>query len=136
MIGLDTNVLVRYFTQDDASQSRSAERIIDALTSDDPGFVSLVALAEVAWVFKTVYRLQNDEITPIIDGMLSAQEFRLEQAECVRQAARAAKETSVGFADALTSSLGAAAGCETTFTFDRAAAKLPGMTLLKASKTA
>jgi predicted nucleic-acid-binding protein len=131
MIGLDTNVLVRYLVQDDIAQSRSAERLIDDLTPDEPGFVSVVALAEVAWVLRAAYRLATDEIIPIVEGMLSAQEFRLESPDAVRQAVRAVRGTSADFADALMGSLGAAAGCQTTYTFDRAAARLSGMTLLK-----
>ena len=48
MIGLDTNVLLRYLVQDGGSQARAAERVIDTMTKDEPGFVSLVALAEIA----------------------------------------------------------------------------------------
>ena len=130
MIGLDTNVLLRYLVQDGGSQARAAERVIDTMTKDEPGFVSLVALAEIAWALKSVYRLPKDEILPIIDGMLGAEEFRLQQPDCVRQAVVSARNSSADFADALIVSLGASAGCETTVTFDRAASQLDGMKLL------
>lgn len=130
MIGLDTNVLIRYVVEDDDAQTIAAERVVEALTNDEPGFVSLVALAEVARVLKNVYRLPQDEILPIVDGMLSAEGLRLQQADVVKRAVRAARATSVDFSDALISTIGAAAGCDTTVTFDRAAAELDGMTLL------
>ena len=133
MIGLDTNVLIRYLVQDGGPQARVAERFIDTLTRDEPGFVSLVALAEVAWVLKSVYRIPKDEILPIIDGMLVTEEFRIQQPDRVRQAVASARNSSADFADALISSLGISAGCETTVTFDRAASKLDGMKLLKTS---
>jgi predicted nucleic-acid-binding protein len=41
MIGLDTNVLVRYIAQDDPVQSPKAMRLIESLAADDPGYVSL-----------------------------------------------------------------------------------------------
>ena len=131
MIGVDTNVLIRYLVQDGGPQARAAERFIDTLTRDEPGFVSLVALAEVAWVLKSVYRLPKDEILPIIDGMLATEELRLQQPDQVRQAVASARNSSADFADALIGSLAAAADCEYTVTFDLAASKLVSMKLLK-----
>ena len=91
MIGLDTNVLIRYLVQDGGPQARVAERFIDTLTRDEPGFV---ALAEVAGVLKSVYRLPKDEILPIIDGMLITEEFRLQQPDRVRQAVASPRNSS------------------------------------------
>ena len=53
MIGLDTNILVRYLAQDDAEQAKRANRIIDRLTPENPGFVPLVALVELVWVLES-----------------------------------------------------------------------------------
>ena len=47
MVGLDTNVLVRYVMQDDPRQSARATRLIEALTAEAPGFVPLVSLVEL-----------------------------------------------------------------------------------------
>ncbi len=52
MIGLDTNVVVRYIMQDDPKQSPKATRLIESLTSDAPGFVPLVAVIELVWVLE------------------------------------------------------------------------------------
>jgi predicted nucleic-acid-binding protein len=63
MIGLDTNVLVRYLAQDDAVQSRQATQIIERqLTEESPGFISLVTMIETVWVLDRVYGLSNREI--------------------------------------------------------------------------
>ena len=136
MIGLDTNVLIRYFMEDDEDQAHAATQAIAALTEDEPGFVSIVVLVEMVWVLLRSYRLPQDEILPLIDDILRTRELQVQHAEIVHQAIRAVRATSADFADSLISGLAASAGCDSTVTFDRAAARLPGMTLLKASKTA
>ena len=51
MIGLDTNVIVRYVVQDDPRQSAAATRLMEkTLSAENPGFVAVVTLCEVAWV--------------------------------------------------------------------------------------
>ena len=55
MIGLDSNVIVRYIAQDDPVQSRKATRLIESLTADEPGYVSLVSVVELAWVLTGCY---------------------------------------------------------------------------------
>jgi predicted nucleic-acid-binding protein len=65
MIGLDTNVLVRYFAQGDAVQSLRATQIIEhELTEEHPGFIGLVTMVETVWVLGDVYCLSNHEIAP------------------------------------------------------------------------
>jgi predicted nucleic-acid-binding protein len=59
MIGLHTNILVRYLTQDDPVQSRKATEIIERrLTEEQPGFVSIVAMVETVWVLDRVMASQ------------------------------------------------------------------------------
>jgi predicted nucleic-acid-binding protein len=73
MIGLDTNVLVRYLAQDDPAQSLKATELIERrLTEDEPGFISVVAMAEVAWVLERAYGLADQEIAAAIEGVLQA----------------------------------------------------------------
>ncbi|WP_374999506.1 PIN domain-containing protein [Aeromicrobium sp. CTD01-1L150] len=130
MIGLDTNVLVRYFAQDDEAQAHEAERVIDTLTDDDPGFVSLVVLCELIWVLGHAYRVPADEILVIVEGMLSTRELRIQEADSVHRAVRSSRTAPAEMVDALVGELGAAAGCTETVTFDRAAAELATMRLL------
>lgn len=130
MIGLDTNVLVRYFAQDDEAQSRAAVRVVDALTDEAPGFVSLVVLCELFWVLGRAYRLPENEILAIVEGMLSARELRVQEPDLVHRAVRSSRGTAAGFVDALIVELANAAGCSESVTFDRQAAKLPSMRLV------
>jgi predicted nucleic-acid-binding protein len=127
MIGLDTNVIVRYLTQDDAVQSQKATEIIQhKLSTEKPGFVSVVAMVETVWVLDRVYGLGDREIAATIEQMLQIEVLLLEHEQEVFMAMIALKEGRGSFADALIAALGIRAGCEQTLTFDQKALRLPG----------
>jgi predicted nucleic-acid-binding protein len=126
MIGLDTNVLVRYLAQEDPAQSARATEIIERRLSEaNPGFVSVVAMAEMAWVLERAYGLPTKDVVAAIERTLQADVLVIEREQQVFAAMTALKEGGGSFADALTGALGAAAGCSTTLTFDRKALRLP-----------
>jgi predicted nucleic-acid-binding protein len=129
MIGLDTNVLVRYLTLDDARQAALAVGILDSLTTDSPGFVSLVAIIELVWVLESSYHFRKDRIIETIDGLLRSQELAVERADAVRQALRRFAVSRADFADCLIERCGREAECQSTVTFDRRAATA-GMRLI------
>jgi predicted nucleic-acid-binding protein len=127
MIGLDTNILVRFITQDDPRQSTLANEIFDArLTEAEPGFVSVVAMAETAWVLERSYRLSDAEVAAAIERVLQTDNLVVEDQAAVFAAMIALREGLGTFADALIGALGAGAGCRYTLTFDRRATRLPG----------
>jgi predicted nucleic-acid-binding protein len=129
MIGLDTNVLARYFAQDDVAQAHAATEIIERFSDDEQGFVSATALVELTWVLDRCYHLQKAELVRILDSLLKSREIVVENAALAHQALRLYAQCKAGFADCLIERAGAAAGCEFTFTFDQdAAAALVGMT--------
>ncbi|MFZ0314499.1 MAG: type II toxin-antitoxin system VapC family toxin [Candidatus Korobacteraceae bacterium] len=131
MIGLDTNVLVRYLVQDDAVQSAKATDLIERrLTERNPGFISVVAMVETVWVLERAYRLTDQEIAAAIERVLQADVFVVESEAEVFYAMVALKEKWGSFADALIVALGARADCSHTFTFDRRALRLPHFKLL------
>jgi predicted nucleic-acid-binding protein len=131
MIGLDTNVLIRYLAQDDPAQSRTATELIERRLSEaEPGFVSVVAIAEVAWVLERAYRLGDQEIAAAIEGILQSEVLAVENEQEVFTAMVALKEGRGSFADALIAALGVKAGCSRTVTFDRRARRLDGFELL------
>ncbi len=71
MIGLDTNVLVRYIAQDDAKQSPIATKLITSLTTENPGFISQVSLVELVWVMQSCYKASKPEVVAILETLLS-----------------------------------------------------------------
>jgi predicted nucleic-acid-binding protein len=131
MIGLDTDILVRYFTQDDPVQSYKATVLIEQrLTEQSPGFVSIVALAETVWVLERFYRLKKQEIAIVIERILGADALLLEHEAEVATALTAVWEGRGSFADALVGAINNQAGCSRTLTFDQKALRLPGFELL------
>jgi predicted nucleic-acid-binding protein len=131
MIGLDTNILVRYVAQDDPVQSSKATALIERrLTEQNPGFISVVAMIETAWVLERAYRLTDHEIAAAIERVLQADVLVVESEEEVFYAMIALKEKRSSFADALIAALGARAECSHTFTFDQKALRLPQFRLL------
>lgn len=134
MIGLDTNVLVRYLAQDDPKQAARATRLIEQeLTASKPGFVSLVVLAELCWVLARLYGASQDEIRQTVDDLLGTPQFHLERREVVQAAVQRAKggtASKAGFVDALIAQTVQAEGCSHVVTFDKAAVRGAGMMLL------
>jgi predicted nucleic-acid-binding protein len=130
MIGLDTNVLVRYATLDDPAQAAVAERVMESLSPESPGFVSQIALVESVWVLRRLFDADDDSINTFVSRLLNSRDLVLENIDAVR---RALAEThgSLEFTDALLAQAGLAAGCEHTLTFDRRAARVAGMQLAR-----
>ena len=130
MIGLATNLLVRYLAQDDPVQSPRASAIIEQLNPDDPGFVSIVAVTEMVWVLKRAYKLADTEIAAAIERILQADVLVVESEQEVFTAMTALKEGRGSFSDALIGAIGLKAGCTRTLTFDRKSARLGGFELV------
>lgn len=127
MIGLDTNVVVRYLAQDDPVQSPKATQIFERrLTEQEPGFISLVTMVETVWVLDTVYGLAAREIARAVERMLQADTLVIQNEQEVFTAMVALKSGRGSFADALMGALGAWAGCGSTLTFDRKAGRIQG----------
>jgi|SRR5271166_735075 len=129
MIGLDTNIVVRYLTQDDPAQTAAAAKVMDSLSPDSPGFLSLVVIAELVWVLEISYRFKKSEIERVLETLLRSKELTIERAGIVWQAFRKFNASRADFADCLIERSGHAAECQYTVTFDRKAAGA-GMQLL------
>lgn len=129
MIGLDTNILVRYIMQDDPGQASIANRLLDALTPEAPGFVPMVVVVELGWVLSGAYRLDRPQLVTAFETLLRISSIIVDQAETVWKAVRTFDRSNADFADCLIERAAAMAGCERTMTFDRGAAKACGMTL-------
>jgi predicted nucleic-acid-binding protein len=131
VIGLDTNVIIRYVTQDDARQAALATRLFEqTLTVEDPGFVSLITLCEVCWVLDEAYRVERNRLREVVEGLLGSKQVVVEAPELVWKALRAWQGSAADFSDALIGEIAAANGARHVATFDKAAAKLPTFRLL------
>lgn len=131
MIGLDTNVLVRYLAQDDKAQSAVATKLIEqTLSVSKPGFISVVSLVEVVWVLEGCYGSTKEEIIDIVERLLRVKQLLVQDAEVVWQAVRLFRNGKADFADCLIERTGSTHGCDHTVSFDKAAVKAAGMVQL------
>jgi len=135
MIGMDSNVLVRYLAQDDARQSAIASRLIDSeLSASNPGFISLMVLVEVCWVLKRLYAATQSELADTLNDFLGTAQFQMERREVVQAATQrfsSQKDAKVGVTDLLIAEVARDQGCTHTVSFDKSAVRSAGMVLLK-----
>lgn len=129
VIGLDTNVIIRYLTQDDPAQSAAAARLIESLSSTSPGFISIVVVVELVWVLQACYRAERGEVARVLEKLLRSRELVVEQAELAWQALHRFSAGRADFADCLIERTARTAGCDHVMTFDRQAAAA-GMKLI------
>ena len=130
MIGLDTNVLVRFLTHDDPAQTPAAIKLMSSLSPASPGFVSLVAIAELSWVLTSLYNFEKREVELVLENLLRSEAVVVERSEIVWQALRKFRTSNAGFSDCLIERSGDAAECVYTLTFDKRAVAT-GMRLLE-----
>lgn len=130
MIGLDTNVLVRFLVGDDQAQFEKARRLIrHEAGSGDPVLISQLVLLECEWVLRSRYGLAKEDILGVFSGLLDSIEVRVEGEACVEEALYQWKDSAAEFADCLIGARHRALGCSVTASFDAKAAKLPGFRL-------
>ncbi len=118
MIGLDTNILVRAATNDDAIRSPKARAIISALTPGQPAVVNSVVLAEFAWTLRTGYGYKRSEIVDAIEKMMQSPCYVAPDRGAINAALIRCQSEHLDFADALIAELNLEAGCTKTQTFD------------------
>ena len=131
MRGLDTNVLVRYLTADDAKQTALAEKLLEqASERGQPLFIPVLMLCELVWVLARSYGQAKAQIIDVIEHILEAEQFRIEGDLIVRRSLDAFRGGKADFADYLIGEICRKAGCEDCVTFDRGLKSAAGFTLL------
>ncbi len=131
MLGIDTNVLVRYLVRDDEAQFEKASRLIRRETgAGEAIFVSLPVLLETEWVLRSRYNLRKAEIMEAISRLLDATEIQFEAEPVIEESLKFWKDSTASFADCLIGAHNRRLGCRATATFDVTAAKLPAFVAL------
>jgi len=130
LIGLDTNVLVRYIVKDDPQQFKLAERFIEKqLSAANPGFVNQIALCELVWVFESIYDFDRKDIAATLQRIFETNVFVVERSDLAWLALDSYRRTD-DFSDALIALTNSAYQCDRTITFDKKAARRGLMTLM------
>ena len=131
MIGLDTNVLARYFTQDDKSQAAKAGRLIGRCNAENPGYINLIVLAELFWLLDSRYKYNRDQQLALLQNMLQLDDLIIEASDDVYIALKLYGTNKVQFADCLIAVRNQRADCEISYTFDKSASKMRGFELIR-----
>jgi len=127
MLGVDTNVLVRFLVRDDEVQFEKARKLIKReIAAGRRVFVSQLVLLETEWVLRSRYSLPKNLIIEAISGLLDAADVRFEDEPVIEEALFIWKDTTADFADCLIGTQNRRLGCRSTATFDVKASKLPG----------
>ena len=130
MLGIDTNVVVRLLVEDDAEQTRRAQRLVArAFEQGEPVVVSLLVLIETEWVLRSRYEFDKDTVLHTLRKLLETRELEFEDESAVEEALFHHKDSSAGLADCLIAAHNRRLGCSATATFDAKAARLPGFVL-------
>ena len=135
MIGLDTNILIRYIVQDDPKQAKRATELIESVcTADEPGFINLIVICEICWVLSNGYKYDKETVSAVVRNILTSAELAIEESETVWKALSAYEKGNAGLADYIIGIHNQTKHASTTYTFDRKAAKHTTLTLLTAAK--
>jgi predicted nucleic-acid-binding protein len=131
MTGADTNVLVRFLTQDDPGQAAKVNALMaESEARDERLFASNVVVCELVWVLESAYKLDKAEIAAALEQMLATRQLEFEDRDLLRRALSDYRTSRADFADCVIGRQNAAQPCTRTWTLDRGAAGLPFFELL------
>ena len=120
MTGVDTNVLVRYFVEDDRDQTDRVRRFLaGSRAAGEPVYISSIVLCETVWVLRSVFGKSRSEVLSALEHLLNVDVFQIEQPDAVRRALQMSRKGRGDFADHLIGQLNRENGCRFTVTFDR-----------------
>ena len=133
MIALDTNVLVRFLTQDDDAQFQVAAGLIEGCTRDVPGYVCREVMIELVWVLERAYKYSREEISEALLSIVTASQLSVENAQDIASVVNLYRKEGYDFADLMIRQAGQRTESCILKTFDQKLARLDGVELLRAT---
>jgi predicted nucleic-acid-binding protein len=131
VIGIDTNVLVRYLTQDDAAQARRVDAFVSEMREGgEQVHIDDIVLCELVWVLRGAYRFSKPTVASALDKIVSTALFSFDDRDLLRGALNEYREGAGDFADYVIGRRNTRAGCQQTVTFDRSLGDSPSFSLL------
>ena len=126
MLGVDTNVLVRFLVRDDEAQFDKARKLIKRdVAAGRRIFVSQLVLLETEWVLRSSYGLPKNQIVDTLSRLLDTTDVRFEEEPVIEEALFIWRDVAADFADCLIGTQNRRLGCRATATFDVKASRLP-----------
>jgi predicted nucleic-acid-binding protein len=127
MLGIDTNVLVRFLVRDDRAQFEKARQLIEQeVSAGKQVVINQLVLLETEWVLRSRYSLTKQQMMETISALLDARDVHFEDEPVVEEALFVWRDAHAEFADCLIGARNRRLGCRATASFDVKAAKLPG----------
>ena len=131
MIGVDTNILLRFALRDDAAQFPAASAFLeDASRLDEPAVVCPVALVEFVWTLMRRHRFSKHRVIDILDALTDSGRVIYSDDSLIRDCVDQWRVGDADLPDYLIAAVNLHAGARTTLTFDQTAAQEPGFSLL------
>jgi predicted nucleic-acid-binding protein len=130
MIALDTNVLVRFLTQDDDAQFQVAAGLIEGCTRDVPGYVCREVMIELVWVLERAYKYSREEIAEALLSIVTASQLSVENAQDIASVVNLYRKEGYDFADLMIRQAAQRTENRVLKTFDQKLARLDGVELL------
>ena len=130
MIALDTNVLVRFLTQDDDAQFQVAADLIEGCTRDLPGYVCSEVMIELVWVLERAYKYSREEIADALLRIVTASQLSVENAQDIASIVNLYRDEGYDFADLMIRQAAQRTESRILKTFDQKLARLDGVELL------
>ena len=130
MIALDTNVLVRFLTQDDDAQFQVAAGLIEGCTRDVPGYVCREVMIELVWVLERAYKYSHEEIAEALLSIVTASQLSVENAQDIASVVNLYRKEGYDFADLMIRQAAQRTENRVLKTFDQKLARLDGVELL------
>jgi len=130
MIALDTNVLVRFLTQDDDAQFQLAAGLIEGCTRDVPGYVCREVMIELVWVLERAYKYSREEIAEALLSIVTASQLSVENAQDIASVVNLYRKEGYDFADLMIRQAAQRTENRVLKTFDQKLARLDGVELL------
>lgn len=119
-IGLDTNLVVRFITQDDTTQTKNVRKLLESYRGNLRSlYIADVSLCEIIWVLKTAYKYDKKSIVETLQALMGIEEFRFSSKELIKQALALYENGKASFADYFIILKNKEAGCEYTYSFDK-----------------
>jgi predicted nucleic-acid-binding protein len=130
MIAIDTNVLVRFLTQDDDAQFQVAAGLIEGCTRDVPGYVCREVMIELVWVLERAYKYSREEIAEALLSIVTASQLSVENAQDIASVVNLYRKEGYDFADLMIRQAAQRTENRVLKTFDQKLARLDGVELL------
>lgn len=120
MIGVDTNILVRFITKDDASQTNLVFKLFEQQKGKSKSiYINTITLCELIWVLDSGYDYAKNQIVSALELLFLADEFKLQHYTSIEEALFLYKTGKADFSDYVSFCINKNSGCLRTYSFDK-----------------